>query len=308
MPHKQPLSPGTKVGRYTIDSVLAQGALGVTYRAHYDGNLFVLKAIEATDRAAGTRFPAVPPEKTGARQATREIFESGDATYYVMDYIAGCTLRDYVHERGRLSETEMLGLMLPVIKTMARLDYSHFDIKPSNIIVPADSDAYPHPVLIDFGLHIGGGREYTPCYGAPEQAAGNNRLTKAADVYALGATMLFCLTGKRPPESGQIADEYLARALEDVSPATAAVIKKAVSTNPAKRHADAAALLDDLDDDATQIIPRDAGRKHNLSMTWIAVIAVALLALLCWLTITVASRPDYSNYLPIEEAQAESME
>lgn len=305
----QPLSAGTTVGRYTIESVLGNGELSTTYRATCGGRTMVLKALTGKNRTAEVcrrlKFSGVVP---GTVEVS-DVFETDGITYFAMDFIEGTSLRDYVHERGRLDEEQTRAMIIPVIQTMARLHSQgimHLDIKPSNIIIPADGSGFRRPMLIDFGRQTECERVYSPGYGAPEQADGEKELTCEADVYALGATMLFCITGSRPPETP--GEDYLSKALADIQPATASVIIKAVSPDKARRQADASALLDDLDDDATQVVPHKADTSHRISTVWIAVIAALLLGLLCWLIVSVASRPDYSNYIPIEEAQAESME
>lgn len=305
----KPLSAGTTVGRYTIESVLGNGELSITYRATCNGKAMVLKSRGDKNVIAEVRrrlkFSGVVP---GTVEVS-DVFETDGITYFAMDFIEGTSLRDYVHERGRLDEEQTRAIIIPVIQTMARLHSQgiiHLDIKPSNIIIPADDSEFRRPMLIDFGQQTECDRVYSPGYGAPEQAAGKKKMTCEADVYALGATMLFCITGSRPPETP--GDDYLSKALADIQPATASVIRKAVSADKARRQADASALLDDLDDDATQIVPHNTYKSRNIGRVWIAVIAAILLGLLCWLIVSVASRPDYSNYIPIEEAQAESME
>lgn len=305
------LTPGTTVGRYTIESVLGNSELCTTYRATCDGKKVVLKAPAGKNSMAEARRLQSFGGKIAGTAEVTDVFEADETVYYAMDYIEGTSLRDYVHERGKLGEDDMLALITPIIQTMVRLHargFRHLDIKPSNIIIPADGSPYKRPMLIDFGPETSDSRVFSPGYGAPEQAAGKGNVSSAADVYALGATMLFCLTGQRPPETSAQFREYLSKALEGVSPSTASAIRKAVSAELGARQVDAAALLDDLDDDATQIIPRRRHKPFGIDMRWIAAIAVVLLCLLCWLIVTVASQPDYTNYIPIEEAEAESME
>ena len=146
-----------------------------------------------------------------------EVFEANSTAYFVMEYLDGGSLADYVQGRGRLSFAEMAALMEPVCNSVAMLhrnSVAHYDIKPQNIML-VNRKGQLSPVLIDFGLakHYDGqgnatssiaAAGYTPGYAPMEQYAGFSTFQPTADVYALGATILFCLTGHNPAPAQEL--------------------------------------------------------------------------------------------------------
>ena len=142
-----------------------------------------------------------------------EVFEANGTAYYVMEYLEGSSLWDAVAGRG-MAEGDMLALMQPIIEAVAYLHanrLTHLDIKPQNIML-ATEGAGVRPVLIDFGLskhYDEQGRATSTIntlacsdgYSPAEQYSGIMTFTPAADVYALGATMIACLTGQTPPRA-----------------------------------------------------------------------------------------------------------
>ncbi len=146
-----------------------------------------------------------------------EVFEANNTAYFVMEYLDGGSLADYVQGRGRLSFAEMSALMEPVCNSVAMLhrnSVAHYDIKPQNIML-VNRKGILSPVLIDFGLakHYDGqgnatssiaAAGYTPGYAPMEQYAGFSTFQPTADVYALGATILFCLTGHNPASAQEL--------------------------------------------------------------------------------------------------------
>jgi serine/threonine protein kinase/Tfp pilus assembly protein PilF len=162
----------------------------------------------------------------------------------------------------------------------------HRDLKPGNVLFGADDK----PFVSDFGLAKWLERECdltqtlailgTPFYMAPEQAAGGNSLTGAADIYSLGAILFHVLTG-RPPFRGDNAMEVLRKAAEQspprprdlnhrIPPDLEIICLKCLEKDPSARYKSAAALADDLDRFVAgrPILARRAGPvKHFLRWT-----------------------------------------
>lgn len=128
--------------------------------------------------------------------------------WFAAEYIQGLTLSQYVQERGPLTTTmaAVLGVMLAEgLADIHAAGLLHRDLKPGNVILGADG-----PRVIDFGLaglkdstgditHTSG-LLGTPVCMAPEQAKSPKDLTAGVDVFALGAVLMFAMTGRYPYE------------------------------------------------------------------------------------------------------------
>jgi serine/threonine protein kinase len=173
-----------------------------------------------------------------------EIFEANNTAYYVMEYLEGDSLRAYVKKKGRLDESEMRKIMEPIISAVDCLhqqQMTHLDIKPDNIMLAKDVYEELRPVLIDFGLSKHYDKNGHPTstvhtlgcsdgYAPIEQYAGITTFSPTADIYALGATMYFCLTGIDPIKSTDLHEGQLVSLLpSDVSEETKAIIQSATT-------------------------------------------------------------------------------
>ena len=137
-----------------------------------------------------------------------DVFEENDTVYYVMPYLPGGSLHDYVKSHGALSEVEAMKYVKQVAKALKYMHEEqhmcHYDVKPANILLDDKGNA----VLIDFGIsknYDSAGHETTTTpvgmsdgYAPIEQYSNMAEFSPASDVYALGATLYFLLHGKRP--------------------------------------------------------------------------------------------------------------
>ncbi len=226
------LEPGVVVGkRYRISSVLGRGGFGITYSATY-GELDARAAIKELFLPGSVRYGSTvqPPEPERARFAMiRDRFvEEGrmlarfdhpgivkvfdvvrdyNTTYLVMELLEGSTLETKVRQT-LLTEEQVRHLLLKVSESLEMLhadDTLHRDIKPANVLCHATRG----PVLIDFGSSrqlISSGNQIatamvTAGYAPVEQYQTKGAFGPATDLYSLGATALFALTGSVPPSS-----------------------------------------------------------------------------------------------------------
>jgi serine/threonine-protein kinase len=170
----------------------------------------VLSAQFASDPADIERFQA--EARAAARLKHPGIVQVYDARgqdnlyFFVMEYVAGYTVGDWVRRKGRLKERNAMLVALCVAEA---LDYAwrtarliHCDIKPDNVMVDADGTVK----VADLGLArtinamagAGGAEEVlgTPSYMSPEQATGAPDLDYRTDIYSLGAMLYHILSGK----------------------------------------------------------------------------------------------------------------
>lgn len=199
-----------------------------------------------------------------------EVFEANNTAYYVMEYLHGESLRKHVKDNGKLTIDQTMELMLPVIDAAAFLhvnNITHLDIKPANIMLVQTPKGL-RPVLIDFGLskHYNADGSATATintlgfsdgYSPIEQYVGITQFSPTADVYALAATIIFCLSGETPPKADrltkQVAESLLPADTPDILRET---IIKATSMRIADRFSNACGMYDRLAYRSTQNRPQ----------------------------------------------------
>ena len=144
-----------------------------------------------------------------------DIFEENNTAYYVMEYVEGGSLKDKVESRGILAENVAVKYICQIADALSYLHSNnilHLDIKPANILLDKDDTA----ILIDFGISKrydseGGQTSTTPAgiskgYAPIEQYQPGciANFTPATDIYSLGATLLYLLTGVTPPDATMV--------------------------------------------------------------------------------------------------------
>ncbi|MBD2740570.1 IMS domain-containing protein [Coleofasciculus sp. FACHB-1120] len=195
---------------------------------------------------------------------------SGDQFYLVQEWIEGETLAQMVQQQGSLSESsvrEILVNLLPVLDYVHHKGIVHRDIKPANVIVRKRDTK---PVLIDFGavketmgtVVNSEGRAIssivigTPGFMPSEQAIGRPHFS--SDLYSLGLTAIYLLTGKLPQslnidrDSGEILWHQYAL---NVSASLLAVLDKAIQSHPRDRYTNVQEMLDALETPVSPIPP-----------------------------------------------------
>lgn len=238
-PAARHLPPGTVLqGRYLVGRVLGEGGFGITYigRDLVLGLKVAIKEYFPADKA--TRDAGVSLEvssymgnssslylrgkanflreaQTIARLdrqpnivSVKDFFEANNTAYIVMEYIDGTTFKELVEQRGgKLPAWELLHLIEPMfaaLGAMHKLDLIHRDISPENLMLEQGTVR-----LLDFGcaresangdatMTIMLRHGYAPLEQYQSSREGQGPWT---DIYALAATIYYCITGKKPPQA-----------------------------------------------------------------------------------------------------------
>ncbi|MBP9113286.1 MAG: protein kinase [Polyangiaceae bacterium] len=266
------LSAGQTFGRYIIESVLGEGAMGRVYRAS-DKTLLrrvALKVLTTNDDKSGEKAADVLREARAAAAINHEnavtIFDVGEVEgvpFIAMEYISGRPLREFIGD-GAVSQAQRVGWLIAVARALAAAHEKglvHRDVKPENILIrkdgvvkvldfgiahrhalPAEVNATTMPFLESRGdLSIAG----TPAYMAPEQLRGE-KLDGRCDQFAWAIVAYEVLTGAHPFHSTQLLalmSEILtetpkppAELNPGIPEVTNAVIVRALSKMPSARY------------------------------------------------------------------------
>lgn len=258
------LAHPTRIDRYEILGEIARGGMGVVYRARdaETGRAVALKRpiggrldpalcarfLREAELLAGLSHPGIV--------SVLSIGATRSGPYYTMELVRGAPLDACVSPK-EAAEPRALELFVRICEAVAYAHgrgVVHGDLAPRNILVTPPGN----PVIVDFGLPPPAGvAAGTPAFMAPEQARGEpGAAGPAADIYALGAVFYRVATG-RLPYRGATPRAFL-QAVVDAEPRRPAalvpsfagdleaVILKAMEKDPARRHASAAELAEDL--------------------------------------------------------------
>lgn len=144
-----------------------------------------------------------------------DVFEENGTAYYVMDFIEGENLNDIVKREGALSEKRALGYIRQVADALSYVhgnNIMHLDVKPANIIIRKTDDK---AILIDFGTAKQYDSEGTQTSTTPVglsagyapiemmKPGGVQTFSPETDVYSLGATLYYLVTGQNPPDASE---------------------------------------------------------------------------------------------------------
>ncbi|NUO15373.1 MAG: serine/threonine protein kinase, partial [Planctomycetaceae bacterium] len=216
--YQQVFQFGNKIPGYQIVEKLGQGAMGAVFKAkQLRMERFVAIKVLQPELAANPTIKArfLQEARASARLNHPNVIvgidagEVGGLSYFAMEYVEGKTLHQLVKERGPMDERQALEVIVQVSKALEHAEKHslvHRDIKPDNIMVTRERVAK----LLDLGLakmrvegDVGQSKGMavgTPNYISPEQAMGRSDIDTRADIYSLGVTLFFVLTGRVPFE------------------------------------------------------------------------------------------------------------
>jgi eukaryotic-like serine/threonine-protein kinase len=223
-------------GRYTLEREVGRGGMGAVWLARDEvlGRRVALKRIGLLPGADSTDLARAEREARLAAQlshphvvAVFDVVVDPDtgAHWLVMEYVEGTTLARLVRDEGRLSPDDAAPLLRQAADALVAAHSAgivHRDVKPSNILVEPNgrvkltdfgiARVAADPALTQTGLVVG-----SPGYLAPEVATGQ-RGDEAADVWSMGATAFYVLSGRPPYESGDHALGTLYRIVNEEPP------------------------------------------------------------------------------------------
>ncbi|MFI6349919.1 serine/threonine-protein kinase [Streptomyces sp. NPDC050560] len=208
-----------RLGPYRLMGVLGEGGMGKVYVAHDQaGQLAAVKVLLPElvhDRHLVDRFiREADTARTVASKGVARVHGAqteGGRLWIATEFLAGPTLEQAVAAHGPLDEAMTRALAAALATTLADIHAAgliHRDLKPANVILTSAG-----PRIIDFGiarpehgltLTTTGQAPATPGFGAPEQALGL-RVTRAADVFSLGATVAYAAGGRPVFRGGHVA-------------------------------------------------------------------------------------------------------
>ena len=279
-----PIGTSLQEGKYRIKGVLGQGGFGITYLATMklqiqgplgmmDGEIkvavkeFFMKELCNRDQlTSSVSVPSIGSQELIERYRKKfikeanniaalqhkhiikviDVFEENQTAYYVMEYIEGCSLQEWIKTHGAMPEKEAVACISQIASA---LDYihqhhiNHLDVKPGNILRKLDA----HVVLIDFGLAKqydpeGNQTSSTPIgvsagYAPIEQSkpGGVGQFSAPTDIYSLGATLYKLLTGITPPDASDILNDGFPSLPFPITPQIAYAMEKAMQPGRSNR-------------------------------------------------------------------------
>jgi serine/threonine protein kinase/tetratricopeptide (TPR) repeat protein len=279
---------------YEILGEVGRGAMGVVYKARQVAlnRMVALKVILGATHAGTDQLARFRAEATTAAQLQHpnivqvfEVGEHGGAPFFSLELVEGGTLADRLKGEPQppREAAELVRTLALAVEHAHSRGVVHRDLKPGNVLLQSDerqamSDESKHssllthhsslqPKVADFGLAKQSSDDSnltqtgaimgTPSYMAPEQASGDGKAVgPPADIYALGAILYECLTGRPPFRAATIMDTVLQVRHDDPVPPSRlqpklprdleTVCLKCLAKKPEQRYASAAALADDL--------------------------------------------------------------
>lgn len=268
---------GKRLDHFELQEFVGGGGMGAVFRALDTRlNRTVAVKILSTEHAADDE--TVRRFHNEAQSAARLDHENIARAYYVgedqglhyiaFEYIEGQNLRDLIERRGQLPLAEIVSYTLQIADALAHAnarEVVHRDIKPSNVLVTAEGRAK----LVDMGLarlhHVSQSHEDLTASGvtlgtfdyiSPEQARDPRVADVRSDIYSLGCTLYYMLTGRPPFPEGTVLQKLLQHQGDappdpreinpDVPPELARILARMLAKDPSRRYQQPAELVADL--------------------------------------------------------------
>ena len=265
----------THLGDFRLKKKLGQGGMGTVYLAK-QMSLDRLVAIKTLSKQFAKKQDFVVRFLREAKAMARlqhpnvvQVYaaDSAEGIYYVaIEYVDGQSMQDWMNQLKRLSVADAARVILvcaDALRHAHELNMIHRDVKPDNILVTSNGVVK----VSDFGLAKAIGEDTsvtqtgtglgTPLYMAPEQARNAKRVDNRSDIYALGATLYYFLTGTHPFSGESTLELILAKERGTFTPARKHnpavperldfLIDKMMARKPEHRYADCGEIIRDLE-------------------------------------------------------------
>jgi serine/threonine protein kinase len=258
-----------KISNYNIINTVGEGGMATVFLAHdnkFDTEVAIklLRKEFVLNENIRKRFIAEARNMFKMSHPNiikvTDLIEEVDTVAFVMEYVEGETLKEYIDRKGKLSDQEIKSLfsqMLDALGYVHEQNLVHRDIKPSNFMVNQEGKVK----LMDFGIakntdsssaeytQTGTGVQMgTPMYMSPEQVKSTKDVTIASDIYSLGVVLWQMVTSKKPYQGDtmstfEIQLKIVQNPLDLTNSAWDALIQKATQKEEKNRYESCFALL-----------------------------------------------------------------
>jgi serine/threonine protein kinase len=265
---------GTTLGNYKLVRKIAQGGMGVIYEA-IQINLDRKVALKVLTTELATRPEFLARFEREAKSAAalnhpnivavHDFGEADGRRYIIMEFIDGENLSEYISKRGKIpveNALAIVGQAAHALKAAAEKSIIHRDIKPSNLMLTRDgrvkvADMGLAKILTqDSELTMSSVSIGSPHFIAPEQAGDSKNADHRVDIYSLGVTLLYLVTGKHAFDGDSPISVVLAHATKplptgadlgtELPAEVETFIRRMTEKDPANRYQDYDSLLADL--------------------------------------------------------------
>jgi serine/threonine-protein kinase len=216
----------TIIKDYQVKSDLGQGGMATVYLAHdikFQTNVAIKVLNKEYVHNDNIRKRFIAEARNMFKMShpniikVTDLIDEGDTVAFVMEYIEGETLKEYLDRKGKLSDDEIKTIfsqMLEAVGYVHDKKLVHRDIKPSNFMINSEGQVK----LLDFGIakttdvtsseytQTGTGIQMgTPLYMSPEQVKSSKEVGPSSDIYSLGVVLWQIVMGKKPYDSSTLS-------------------------------------------------------------------------------------------------------
>lgn len=267
---------GDRIGDYVINGFAGVGATSYVYRGRHEASfepvaIKVLHPHLLSNQIKRTRFVREAQMMMEFNHPNvvqfRKILDEGENLAFVMDFIGGVTLEEWLHaNKGKVDQDEVLAMFVDLLRGLNhahRRGVIHRDLKPANILISKGENDRYGATIIDFGVarfadmpipvedrkKIVG----TAAYISPEEVRDPETVCVASDIYSIGVMLYEAICGQRPFEGMGVKELMKAHVNQkpqrprdvnpDLSPRLEGVILRTLQKSPTARFQNVTELI-----------------------------------------------------------------